>query len=241
MIQAFARTRSATTYPERWSPLTDNSGNGLNLRPLASIKPIIEADERDVVVIKPLVESHRAQELLSFFGYSRALWVFRAYPDVVASCLAMWPAISKETHLRPMLKPDHGSVMGHRGAYPSEVISFVEQVYHMDPSQEEVMTTFWIARNEIYLTALSGNERARLVRYEKLVKDYNYASSVFSHFDVTLKQETWERSFNAKSIRKGGRITRLRRVVREKANDVYARLRSADDSEWLHRTSRPTP
>ena len=90
LSEVFARDPGSDVFPEKSELSLPKSESRLRLRPLADVRRRLEKNTADLVVLKPLVESQRAGDLLDGLPNCRAVWLFRDYRDVVRSNLKMF-------------------------------------------------------------------------------------------------------------------------------------------------------
>ena len=230
LLDAFGSLGSVRTYQERGSLLTCSEGDGLRLRPLEQIRPILESDVQDLVVLKPLAESHRMIELIDFFPGSRALWIFRDYRDVIASTLRKWPSANPEETFALMLRSGSWSYFGSRECYSAPVVELIENARKSHPTLADACAVLWIARNSLFLD-LPLDDRLQPMNYEALVTNHRYADRVFSHFGLSVAKEGWRALFHDRSIG-GGQDLEISSTLRAMAEETYARLASANARAW---------
>jgi len=122
----------------------------------------------ELVVAKPLVESHRAVELLDGCGQCRGIWMLRHYLAVARSNLQRF---GPDNGLRDLRLLAAGSPGDWRSAAGGDVRERVAGLLASGLSQLDAAAAFWWARNRLYLDQqLWADERIRLVRYETLTR-----------------------------------------------------------------------
>ncbi len=169
ILEIFERDMNAKTY-EEFSKLSDKDKFKIRLNPLPEVKEEINKDKVGLVVLKPLVESHRVNELLDYFEGSKALWAFRNYKDVASSNLRHFGINNGIKDLTPIYENDKSDW---RGAGASEKIrKLVSKYYSKNMNPYDAAVLFWYVRNEIFFEQkLYENPDILMVRYEDLVTD----------------------------------------------------------------------
>ena len=152
-------------------PKLVRSGDGERLRwkPTADVAAALAKLPFELVVTKPLVESHRATELLDSLPNSRAIWMFRHYLAVASSNLAKFGTANGHNDLAKLLAggPDEW-----RARCSDEVRAQIASLVSKGVSDLDAAALFWWARNRLYFDQqLWQDSRVRLLRYESVVHD----------------------------------------------------------------------
>ncbi|MCP8900284.1 sulfotransferase domain-containing protein [Gilvimarinus xylanilyticus] len=233
LLKSLGGLGSVKAFPEARSTLCSKDvRQGLKLNPLDEVEDKVRSVSEDTVIIKPLVQSHYAADIMDFFaGSSSAIWMFRNYADVVASMLVKWPGIDKNSHLLPLFKNNKTSNMGFRDAYPAEVVEKAEILYESNPTKEEVCGMFWYARNSLYFKQrLSERKRVFLVGYDQFISQPPVSERLLKNVGIKIREGFVSENFNSNSFGKGEQVkNRIRQSIKEDLDSMYQRLVSESD------------
>ncbi|WP_329108884.1 sulfotransferase [Micromonospora sp. NBC_01699] len=142
------------------------------LRPDEVLAATIRRSRHAYVLVKPLCESHRVDELLALPGLApgRALWVYRDVDDRARSEVAKFG----DANLRALRAIADGSIGGRWQGQRLDPAT-VELVRDHDPQRLDPHTgaaLFWYVRNSLYFDlGLSGRADVLLCRYDTLVAE----------------------------------------------------------------------
>lgn len=149
------RLRSA----ERWS---------IRMRAVDEVASTLRAIHAPLVVVKPLVESQKAREILERIEFATCAWVFRHYRDVARSNIALFGADVNRVNLAPMLSLEPGNWRAERVA--GDVRELIARHYSGDMDPVDGGALFWYARNRLFFDlGLDREARVLPLRYEDLV------------------------------------------------------------------------
>ena len=140
------------------------------LREPERIARLVRRGPARAVVFKPLCDSHLTDRLLEQQPGSKAIWIYRSYPDVINSGVKMWGG--NERAMR-WISEGRWLDLGWRGERLSlEAIDLVERHYKEGLSPAEATAMFWYLRTSFFFElGLYRDPRVLLVRYEDLVGD----------------------------------------------------------------------
>jgi hypothetical protein len=140
----------------------------LRLNPLYNVKEYIEQEPYTLIVARPLVESQKARDLLTYFTNSRAVWVYRHYRDVIASHLKVWGQDIGIRNLRPLAS---GQLENWRAEnLSSSVTALVKERFSENMDVYDASALFWYVRNIIFFEQnLHHHERVFACNYQVLV------------------------------------------------------------------------
>ncbi len=140
------------------------------LRPLPVIEHLLQSSSQPVMVLKPLMDSHRAAELLQTFPRSKGVWIYRRFEDRVNSSVRTFG----EANLRFMRDFAQGRGLDSWAAQGLEDEDF-ERIRSHNPASmnpESAAALFWFLRNQLFFRQnLGENPDLRLLSYEQLVTD----------------------------------------------------------------------
>jgi Sulfotransferase domain len=139
----------------------------LRWKPPAEVSAALARLPFELVVTKPLVESHRAAELLDSLPNSSAIWMFRHYLAVASSNLAKFGTANGHNDLEKLLSGGSGEW---RAQCNDEVRDQIQSLVSKGVSDFDAAALFWWARNQLYFDQqLWQDSRVRLLRYESVV------------------------------------------------------------------------
>jgi len=138
------------------------------MRHLEDVRAVFERSKGHLIVSKPLVESQRATELLSFFDRARAVWMFRDYRDVVKSYVRLFDVAGVNIMRKIIDRADNWASEG-----VSDIThDTIARLYREDISREDAAALFWWARNRLFFELdLKNHPRVMLCQYETLVSE----------------------------------------------------------------------
>jgi sulfotransferase family protein len=159
---------------------------------LDRVSPRVMALPFELVVSKPLVESHRVRELLDSFERAKAIWMLRHYRSVARSNLQRFGADNGQRDLRLLVKRGPANW---RGVGTEEVRDRVAALLTSNLSPLDAAAVFWWARNRLYLDQeLWSDDRIRVMRYEVLLEYPQECLQALSEFvDIQLPMTAMKR------------------------------------------------
>ena len=138
------------------------------LQPLKLVRKQLARHRGLFHVIKPLVESQRADWLLNSFRPAKAIWLFRHYQDVAASNLARFGVKNGIHNLEPIVAADPHDWRSEN--LSSDIVALIRKHFAPDMLPIDAAALFWYVRNSLYFTqALDQHQLIRLCRYDELV------------------------------------------------------------------------
>ena len=159
----------ARVYNER-SIISFRGEKRLRLNPLPGVRRHLARNRPKLSVLRPLVESQRALELLEYFPVARAFWIYRNHQDVLASNLAKFGASNANRDLGPLMRGDLRNWRA-EGVDP-ETARLVRDLHRRYPDPMSAAALFWYLRNALFFSqALDRHARVLLIKYEDLVAD----------------------------------------------------------------------
>jgi hypothetical protein len=226
MLDLLDRDRRSVTFPEKSVfSLPDDS---LRLRPLAEVRESLAGVSAPLVVLKPLVESQRAPELLDALPGAKVIWMVRTYRDVAVSNMRTFGADNPARDLQLLLTNEPPNW---RGEYvPVETRRVVGQFVSENLSPADAAALFWWARNMLaFQLGLVGRGDVHLCSYEQLVEAPREGlAKVYRFLNLPPPRRDPSRSVRANAIARGA-SARLLPEVDQLCSDLYQRLQSAFD------------
>ena len=150
---------------------------------------------RPVAVFKSIVDAQWTDRFLERHPGSKAIWIYRRYPDVARSAIVKWG--DHQQGVIKCIRTRSFAELGWRGERLSDhVIETIDRVHRPDLTVEEGAALFWWMRNSILWDRdLADDDRVLVVRYEDLVTDPGPSCArVFDflgvHFDERFVSDT---------------------------------------------------
>lgn len=170
MTEFFEADPDAKVYPEHSSLSAQDRSARLRLASLDRVVRVLRSSRFPRIVLKPLVESQRASELLDAVEDARGLWMFRDWRDVARSNLARFGEGNGVRNLRFIYERCKDDWRAE--AVPDDVAQVVIDAFSEGMRPHDAAALFWWVRNEhFFAQALERDARVRMCRYEELVAD----------------------------------------------------------------------
>jgi hypothetical protein len=134
----------------------------------------------ELVVAKPLSESHRSIELLDNLRAAKGIWMLRHFLSVANSNLTRF---GKDNGYRDLQILVENWASNWRGTGSEEIRPRVANLLSTGLSPLDAAAVFWWARNKLYVDQeLWREERIRVLRYESLLANPSECLDVLSKF-----------------------------------------------------------
>lgn len=223
MYWIFERDLNVKVYRESSELSSLDHVEHIRLNPLPAVLAEINRHRVPMVVLKPLVESQRANELLMAFPASKVLWAYRHYQDVAASNLKAFGQDNGQRDLQPLLAADPKNWRSENSSEATR--ETIRRYYSVDMNPFDAAALFWWARMQLYFEqGLDQNPNVLLSRYEDLVTN---PSQTMRHTYAFLGRpypgDHIVKDVNAQSVGKG-RVTKLSPAVDELCGNMLERL-----------------
>lgn len=126
-----------------------------------------------LLVAKPLCDSQWVDRLLQLVDGSRAIWVFRAWPDVVNSMLRMWPGHFAEVAARFLAADDAWLKWRSERIEPATRRRLLDLLDAAGDDDAAAAAVFWWQRNRLFfdLVLHQRPDFVRPLRYRDFVTD----------------------------------------------------------------------
>ena len=122
--------------------------SGIRIPPLDIVEKIASRQHAPIMVVKPLVESHRTIELLNYFPNSSAIWMLRHYKDVANSSFRKFGVEATKTNLGSIVRDDNIHWMSEGAS--DQVREVIRQYYSDDMPPIDGKALIWYARNSLF-------------------------------------------------------------------------------------------
>lgn len=185
-----------------FSPLSSDCEFKIRLNKLANVKSQLCKVNANAVVLKPLVESHRAVELLNELENGHIIWAYRHYVDVAMSDIKQFTKTGGHGNLLPIIE---GQTQNWRAqGLPQTTIDKVKSLYSKDLSPIECACLFWYVRNSLYFSQnLHENPNVYLWKYEELIVDPEKKFTMLEKaLNLNFKNINYSKHFSSDSIGK---------------------------------------
>jgi hypothetical protein len=142
------------------------------LRPPATIRELVARSGHRVVLLKPLCDAHRTNELLDQMGTptpGRAIWAFRDVDGRVRSAIAKFG----DTNLRVLREIAGGREAGlwQAGGLSRSSRELIAGFDYTSMTPESAAALFWYVRNSLYFDlGLDRRDDVLLVSYDRMVE-----------------------------------------------------------------------
>ena len=227
LSRVFERDWFAKSYAEVSDVNREEDQFRIRLKPLPEVRNEIKKHPARLIVLKPLVESQRANEILAYFESSKAVWIYRNYRDVASSNLARF---GRENGVADITQLLDGGDDNWRSEYvPTGAYELVRQLFADDLTPHDAAVLFWYARNALYFDLkLYQNPNVMLCRYESLVQDpETVVPAIYRFARCRFPGPSIIRQVHSRSVSKGKEIDLSPHVV-EHAEHMLDKL----DRQW---------
>lgn len=233
MYWVFERDLNVKVYRESSELSSLDTVEKVRLNPLPLVREQIDRHRLPLVVLKPLVESQRAHELMAAFPGSKVLWAYRHYQDVAASNLKAFGPENGKSDLQPLLRDDPTNWRSQNSS--AETRETIHRFYTSDMNSYDAAALFWWARMQLYFEQrLDQNPDVLLSRYEDLVTDpARTMRRTYAFLERPYPGDHIVKDVNAQSVGKG-RVSRLSPEVNELCAAMLARLDRLNEN-GIHR------
>lgn len=213
MSQIFEKDIHTRSFGEK-SDLSYRQGDErLRLLPIEEVRKTLAAVRAPFIVMKPLVESQRANELLREFENSKALWLYRDFRDVASSNIRRF---GPDNGVRDLAAIAHDKAGDWRAQHISaESRQLVIEYFSTSMKPFDAAVLFWIVRNRIYFeNGLDGHPDVMLCRYENLAqKPAEVMKQIYRFAGQAYPGDQIVADTHARSVRKGAEIDLSPQIV----------------------------
>jgi hypothetical protein len=223
MLDLLDRDPRSVIFPEK--SVLSLPHDSLRLRPLGEVRESLASVSAPLIVLKPLVESQRALELLDALPGARVIWMVRTYRGVAVSNMRTFGTENPSRDLQLLLTNQPSNW---RGEYvPSETREVVGRLVSQNLSPADAAALFWWARNMLaFQLGLVGREDVYLCSYEQLVETpAESLAEVYRFLNLTPPRKDRSGSVRTNAVARGA-SSQLLPEVDELCGDLYRRLQS---------------
>jgi len=227
ILNIFKKNANVKTYGEFSELSSCDKENGIRLNPLTVVEKQIANNQEGLIVLKPLVESQNALNLLNYFNGSKALWMYREYKDVALSNLSKWGLENGRKDIAPIYNNEHGNWRSEN--LPNAIRKTIDENYSQDMNPYDAAALFWYVRNSLYIElGLDKNKNVMLCNYDSLVENpKNVFRLIYKFLSSKYPGDKLIRSINKKSVGKGEQIV-ISPKIDAICNNLYNKLLDSD-------------
>lgn len=170
LSEIFDKDLNCRSYGEFSELTSDDTKHGIRLNDLESVRQIVQQSKTPLVVVKPLVESQRAAELLSAFDNCYVIWVYRQFKDVALSNAKKFSERNAIDFLEALWTQESGNWRSEKVSEQTRQIVGTYLSSDMNPMDAQVLV--WYSRNVLFFEqGLEQFDNVLLSRYEDLVTE----------------------------------------------------------------------
>ncbi|MCC5958850.1 MAG: sulfotransferase domain-containing protein [Rhodobacteraceae bacterium] len=194
------------------------------LRDLEIINDLVNKSKYDFVCFKPICDSHKAIEIMSYFLDAKALWVFRNFRDSALSALKKFKNPTRAIRIVCRGEPGGGWF---QDGVSEDMAAKLRLVYREDMSDFDLACLVWWARNQIYIEQqLFLDPRISLANYETLAAaPENELRWVFNRLEIPFDKRC-SKLIRPTEIRKMMPYSSLSEEVESLCEETWERLMS---------------
>ncbi|MEO0793576.1 MAG: hypothetical protein AAFX93_00350 [Verrucomicrobiota bacterium] len=224
--RALAKDGRIKGYGE-YSELSLDGDEQLRLHETSRLRRQISQNTCPIILMKPLVESQRARDLLDEFPNGIGVWIFRHYLHVANSNLSKFGMDNGKKNLEPIVNGDSQNWRADR--VPEETRELINSHYSEDMNPYDAAALFWVVRNRFYFEQkLESEPRVHLMKYESFAEaPFENLSKIYGMLGFSPPANAGE-EIHSGSVSKGKDIE-LSAPVRKICDEMWERLSEAYD------------
>lgn len=222
MSEIFEKDSNAKTFSE-FSKLSSKDDHKIRLNPFPSVKEDLLKVRVPLLVLKPLVESQNALELLKGFDGSKALWMYRDYNDVASSNFKYFGINNSISDLRPIVENESGNWRSEKVS--KNVREIITSHFSENMNLHDAAVLFWYARNSLYFElGLDHNPDVLICKYEDLVTNSErVVKTIYGNLKQTYPGSKIHKMIHTNSLKKGKSI-KLSPEIEQLAKGLLGKL-----------------
>ena len=235
MKDTLGKDREVKIFAEH-SRLSGGHPEKLRLKPLPEVKRELERERAPIIVLKPLVETQNAAQLLEFFEGSKALWMYRDYRDVALSKLKKSGLGNGIRDMQHILERTDNWRAEH---VPEHVREVVAKHYSPDMGPYDGAALYWYVRNSfLFEQQLAHDPRVMLCKYEELTgHPVSEMERIYGFIARHRPNPAWVENVHASSVGKGAGI-RLSPAITELCEEMLTKLDTAKQAHAVQFTRK---
>ena len=225
LSELFVPDPDSDVFQEQSSLGARDDPKRLRLAPLPEIAARLARNAAPLVVVKPIVESQRAAEILAVDPRWRGIWIYRDVRDVVLSNSQTFGKDNGFDDLAPILE---GRSDWRSDGLPEDLVEQIRSLHAAGLERHDAAALFWVTRNHhFFAQKLEQEPRFWLCRYEDLVADPLAEMGLIYRFLGRPAPEALARNKVFKSsVGRGGQLS-LSSPVRALCEEMAERLDAA--------------
>ena len=143
------------------------TNNRIRLRKTEEVRKLVSECPFPLIISKPIVESHRAAQLLASFNGSKAIWIYRNYRDSVNSHVNKFK--TQHYNLQSLLEKRKSNWRSE--GVSDEIVSTIKPYCKPNLSAADAQALMWYARNMLYFEQdLSKLTSVMLIDYDEICR-----------------------------------------------------------------------
>ena len=171
-------------------------------------------------LLKTLYESQNARDLISSFNNSKAIWIFRNYPNVINSHIKSYTDRDGVSYIREMMKLKNPSWKNEN--LPDDIVELLKEYSKKEFSSATGYALFWLARNSLYFK-VNDDPNVTIVNYEDMVSNpISELYRIFTFAGLPFKDK-YAKIIHARSTAKPLNL-QIDKKVNNLCNSMYRRL-----------------
>lgn len=192
------------------------------------VGPAIAASNAAVTVLKPILNSFSAADILDQHPDGKIIWLVRGYTDVISSANKMF-GNRVSGYIRNLVEFGRSADWISKGM-PEEALRDLQELGTDDFTDSDWMgLVWWAVNNTVVRQKLRENDRFLLVRYEELVTDpVAIMRNIYAFIGMSFRKRSTE-YMNRASIGKGSHID-VHSKVEDLCDALYRELYDGDST-----------
>ncbi len=195
------------------------------------IRPAIDSCRAPVLLMKPILNSFEASNLLSEYDQAKAIWIFRNYKDMAASSVKKFES-RVSGYIKKIVELGTGNNWVSSGI-PDDTLKKLRGIDTSGFNNHDWMCLIWWSVNlTVFKDKLYKNKRFLLLNYDRMVHNPNlYFKKVYDFIGISRRLKDLN-YIHSKSIGKGSSI-KIQPIVNKMCLELSKDL-IAVDSEIFH-------
>jgi len=223
LLELLERDKRVRAFEEEYSAVSRIDQQKIRLDPLPMVQQVIDHCHAPIIVMKPLVETQNAPEILRFFTGSKGLWMHRHYRDVCASNLRLFGQNNGISDFKQILSGDQKNWRSQ--GVPEHILETITPFNKEDISEHDAAALFWYVRNSLfYERELDRHPQMLMIRYNDLVSSPEcQLQRLYRFLEVDFSEEIDFSDVHPRSIGKGRSVS-LSPAIENLCKSMYTRL-----------------